>query len=130
MKCPHCNKLIENRKWLDIPELGIKIEKEVHDKNKSWDDLELDKREKELLTIEQCIFLANSKYSKVLKMDGSSSEDDFFIQQPFKLNKKNGYVARFSADDDRADFYCYGDPSDRDSVLGVRFCKARKVVKK
>lgn len=130
MKCPHCNKDF-GTEWLDIPELGIQVEIEVHDKNKSWEDLKLDKREKELLTIEQCIFLANhKKYSKILKMDGSSTQDDFFIQQPFELNKKNNYIARFNAYAGRAGFYCCRDPSGRDSVLGVRFCKARKGVKK
>ena len=71
----------DSKGWLDIPELKISVEIEVHDKNKSWDDLELSKREKELLTVEQCIWLANSKYAKELKMDGSSTNDDFFIQQ-------------------------------------------------
>jgi hypothetical protein len=93
MKCPHCKKEIEDdpSKWLYIPELKISVEIEVHDKNKSWDELNLSKREKELLTVEQCIWLANSKYAKKLKMDGSSSKDDFFIQQPFNLNRENNY---------------------------------------
>ena len=84
MKCPHCKKEIEDNQgeWLDVPELKISVEIEVHDKNKSFDSLGLKDREKELLTAEQCIWLANSKYAKKLKMDGSSSEDDFFIQQP------------------------------------------------
>ena len=42
--------------WLDIPELGISVEIEVHDKNKSWDKLKLKDREDELLTAEQCIY--------------------------------------------------------------------------
>ena len=88
----------ESKDWLDIPELNISVEIEVHDKGKSWNKLGLKDREKELLTTEQCIWLANSKYAKELKMDGSSSNDDFFIQQPFKLNKEKGYVAGFYAD--------------------------------
>jgi hypothetical protein len=108
--------------WLDIPELNISVEINVHDKNKSWDELNLKDREKELLTVEQCIFLANSKYAKELKMDGSSS-DDFFIQQPFNLNRKNGYVARFYADSGYAylgwDWYSF----DSNSTLGVRFVR-------
>ena len=125
MKCPHCKKEIENdpSKWLDIPELKISVEIEVHDKNKSWDKLNLSDREKELLTAEQCIWLANSKYAKQLKMDGSSSEDDFFIQQPFNLSRKNGYVAGFYADSDCANLNCFGDSSDSDSYLGVRFVR-------
>ena len=112
--------------WLDIPELGISVEIEVHDKDKSWDKLNLSEREKELLTVEQCIWLANSKYAKTLKMDGGSDEDDFFIQQPFDLNKKNGYVAGFGADSDYASLDCDGDSSGSDSYLGVRFCKKIK----
>ena len=118
----------DSKGWLDIPELGISVEIEVHDKNKSWNKLGLDERESELLTSEQCIFLANSKYAKQLKMDGSSYKDDFFIQQPFNLSRKNGYVARFYADSYCADLYCYGGSSYSDSDLGVRF--VRKIVKK
>ena len=109
--------------WLDIPELKISVEIEVHDKYKSWDDLGLKDREEELLTSEQCIWLANSKYAKKLKMDGSSSSDDFFIKQPFNLNKKNGYVARFNAVSDYADLVCGRDSSDSSSDLGVRFVR-------
>ncbi len=117
----------DSRGWLDIPKLGISVEVEVHDKNKSWDDLELSKREKELLTSEQCIWLANSKYAKQLKMDGSSSKDDFFIQQPFDLSRKNRYVARFVVYSDYADLYCVRDPDYSSLALGVRF--ARKIKK-
>ncbi len=125
MKCPHCKKEIEEdlTKWLDIPELKISVEIEVHDKNKSFDDLGLKEREKELLTAEQCIWLANSKYAKQLKMDGSSSEDDFFIQQPFNLSRKNGYVARFDTDSDYAVLGCVRDSSYSYSYLGVRFVR-------
>lgn len=115
----------DSKDWLDIPELNISVEIEVHDKNKSWDELNLSDREKELLTAEQCIWLANSKYAKTLKMDGSSSKDDFFIQQPFNLSRKNGYVARFIADSDCADLYCVWDSSDSDSYLGVRFVRKK-----
>lgn len=117
----------DSRGWLDIPELGISVEIEVHDKNKSWNKLGLKNREKELLTAEQCIWLANSKYAKQLKMDGSSSSDDFFIQQPFNLSRKNGYVARFYVDSDYAYLYCSGGADYSDSSLGVRF--TRKILK-
>ena len=119
----------DSKGWLDIPELNISVEIEVHDKNKSWDKLGLAEREKELLTVEQCIWLANSKYAKALKMDGSSSKDDFFIQQPFDLSRKNGYVARFCADSDYADLDCDGGSVDSGSYLGVRFVR-KKILKK
>ncbi len=132
MKCPHCKKEIKDdpSKWLDILELKISVEIEVHDKNKSWDKLELSKREKELLTAEQCIWLANSKYAKTLKMDGSSNDDDFFIQQPFNLSRKNNYVAGFVAVSDYARLGCGWDSSCADSYLGVRFAKKLKVENK
>ena len=114
----------DSKGWLDIPELKISVEIEVHDKDKSWDYLNLSEKEDQLLTYDQCVFLANNpKYSKVLKMDGSSTKDDFFIKQPFDLNRKNGYVAWFCADSDFADLYCYWGASDTGSYLGVRFCK-------
>ena len=115
--------------WLNIPELKISVEIEVHDKDKSWDELRLKDREEELLTSEQCIWLANSKYAKQLKMDGSSSKDDFFIKQPFDLSRKNGYIAWFYANSDYADLGCYVDSSDSDSNLGVRFVRKLKVKK-
>ena len=133
MKCPHCKKEIEEEnqsEWLDIPELKISVELEVHDKDKSFDELGLKNREKELLTAEQCIWLANSKYAKQLKMDGSSSEDDFFIQQPFNLSRKNGYVARFYAGSNYADLICNEYSSNSGSSLGVRFVRKLKVKKK
>jgi len=117
----------DSRGWLDIPELSIAVEIEVHDKDKSWNDLNLKNKEEELLTVEQCIWLANSKYSKQLKMDGSSTKDDFFIQQPFNLSRKNGYVAWFFVDSDCAGLYWNGGSDYSYSSLGARF--ARKILK-
>ena len=120
---------VSNEGWLDIPELNISVEIEVHNKDKSWDELKLSEREDELLTAEQCIWLANSKYAKQLKMDGGSSEDDFFIKQPFDLSRKNNYVAWFYADSDYADLDCDGYSVGSGSSLGVRFCR-KKISKK
>ena len=125
MKCPHCKKEVDNEEWIKIPELGIEVQKDVNNKNKSWDELGLSEKEDQLLTSEQCIWLANSKYAKALKMDGSSSNDDFFIKQPFDLNRKNGYVARFYAGSGCADLYCDWDASDAGSDLGVRFVRKK-----
>ena len=116
----------DSKGWLDIPELKISVEIEVHDKNISWDKLGLSDREDELLTSEEVIWLANSKYSKELKMDGSSRKDDFFIKQPFDLSRKNGYVARFYADSGYAGLDCDGSSSDSYSDLGVRFVRRSK----
>ena len=95
----------------------------MHDKGKSWYKLGLKDREEELLTHDQCVFLANSKYAKQLKMDGSSSKDDFFIKQPFDLSRKNGYVAWFFADSVYCYLDCYRYSGYSYSDLGVRFTK-------
>ena len=117
----------DSKGWLDIPELNISVEIEVHDKNKSWDKLGLKDREKELLNYDQCIKIANiPKYAKILKMDGSSSEDDFFIQQPFDLSRKNGYVARFYTYSDCAYLNCFWYSDYSYSTLGVRFVRPLK----
>src|SRR3990167_10144459 len=104
---------LENQNsWLDIPELGISVEIKVHDKGKSWKNCIKEGifKEEDLLTVEQVIFLVNhEEYSKILKMDGSSSSDDFFIQQIFKLNKEKGLVARFVAYSGRAGLGCLED---------------------
>jgi hypothetical protein len=115
----------DKSKWLNIPELNIEVEIEVHDKDKSWDELGLKDREDELLTVEQCIWLANSKYAKQLKMDGSSNQDDFFIKQPFNSNKAKGYVAGFYSDGDRSGFYSVGYSDYADSFRGVRFVRKK-----
>ena len=119
--------------WLDIPELKISVEIEVHDKNKSYDNLGLKDREDELLTHEEVVWLANSKYAKQLKMDGSSSKDDFFFKQPFDLSRKNGYVAWFYTDSGFAYLYCGRYSSGSGSNLGVRFVRRKskksKVIK-
>lgn len=117
--------------WLKVPELGIEVEIEVHDKNKSWNELNLSSKENQLLTAEQCIFLANNeKYAKILKMDGSSSDDDFYIQQPFNYNKKKGYVADFDVNSNRANLNCNRNADYSDSDRGVRFVrKISKAVK-
>ncbi len=112
--------------WLDVPELKISVEIEVHDKNRSWDKLGLSEKEDELLTYEEIIWLANSKYAKQLKMDGSSTRDDFFFKQPFDLNRKNGYVAGFYANSGCAYLDGGRDSSDSDSYLGVRFVRRTK----
>ncbi len=120
----------DSNRWLDIPELNISVEIEVHNKNSSWDNLGLSERKSELLTHEEVIWLANSKYAKQLKMDGSSSKDDFLFKQPFDLSRKNGYVARFYANSDYAYLDCYWDSSYSDSYLGVRFVRRTKGGKK
>ncbi len=120
----------DSKGWLDIPELKISVEIEVHDKDNSWDDLELSEKEDQLLTYEQVVWLSNSKYAKQLKMDGSSSKDDFFFKQPFDLNRKNNLVARFFAGSDVCGLGCGRYSWGSGSYLGVRFCKKISKAKK
>jgi len=118
----------EERKtdWIDVQELGIEVEREVHDKGKSWNKLKLSEREDELLTYDQCVFLMNSqKYNKILKMDGSSSKDDFFIKQYSDLSKANGYVAWFCAGSGFSYLSSGGDSGVSVSYLGVRFARKK-----
>ena len=124
--------IIPNSNFLYIPSIDKEVEIEVHDKNKSWDDLKQqygEDFEKQLLTRQECeTILKDSEISKLLKMDGSSNDDDFFIQQPFNLNRKNGYIAQFDADSDSVYLYCRVNSYDSGSTLGVRF--VRKILKK
>lgn len=115
-----------SKRWLDVSDVlgkGYEVEIEVHDKNKSWDDLDLKYGDERLLNIEQVIKLANSKHAKILKMDGISSKDDFFIDQPFEFNKKKGKVARFYAVSDGLDLIAGGNSVGSYSYLGVRFVR-------
>jgi hypothetical protein len=127
---------IPDSKYLDIPELSTKeytfqVEINVHDKNKSWKELNLSEREHDLLTYDQCVLLANNpKYSKILKMDGSSRNDDFFVQQPFELNRRSGYIAGFVAGSDLAYLNCWDGSGGHNSSLGVRFVRKKFLASK
>ena len=113
--------------WLDVSDVipNCEVELNVHDKNKSYDDLGLKNKEDQLLTVEQCIALANSKYAIQLKMDGSSSNDDFFIKQPFNRNREKGYVADFWGDRDGSYFGSFRDSSVAYDCRGVRFVRKK-----
>jgi hypothetical protein len=117
----------DKNEWLDVSDVlpNCEVELTVHDKNKSWDDLGLKDKENQLLTVEQCIALANSKYASQLKMDGSSSNDDFFIKQPFNLNRSKGYVAVFYCGGDGSCFGSDWDSDDAVSCRGVRLIREK-----
>ena len=133
MKCPTCGHAmktppkIKSGDWIYIPELRVYVEKEVHDKGKSYDDLkEIYGKdfEKMLLTKSQVEVLNASKtYRKIFKM--RTWNNDFFIQQYNQENKKAGYVAGFYSvrfwsffGSDRYSYYA-------DSVRGVRFVRKK-----
>ena len=120
-------KQVNTSEWLDVSDVlpNCEVELIVHDKNKSYDTLGLKDKEEQLLTVEQCIALANSKYASQLKMDGSLSNDDFFIQQPFNVNKSKGLVADFYSGRCGSDFYSGRDSSVAYDYRGVRFVRKK-----
>ncbi len=116
----------DSKDWLDVSDVlgeGYEVEIKVHDKNKSWNDLGLEYEDERLLDIDQVRELSNSKHAKILKMDVSSSEDDFFIDQPFEFNRKKGLVARFIADSYGLDLDTVRNSDYSVSYLGVRFVR-------
>ena len=104
MKCKCCGQEIvkplkvSKDNWIWIPELKVYVEKDVHHKNYSYDQLkEIYGKgfEKMLLTKSQVEFLKDhSEYSKIFKLKHTWT-NDFFIQQYDADNKKEGYVAVF-----------------------------------
>ncbi len=118
--------------WIKIPETDYEVTKQVLHKDKSYDEImKLKKPEEELLTLKMIgIICEHPDLIKELKMDSSSTNDDFFFKQPFPQNEKIGRVARFYADSDYAGLGCDGDSDDSDSNLGVRFVRALKGKKK
>ena len=113
--------------WIKIPNTDYEVTKDVLHKGKSYDEImELKKPEEELLTLKiMGIICEDPSLLKVLKMDSSSTKDDFFFKQPFPQNEKKGYVARFYAYSDYANLVCFEDSSYSDSYLGVRFLRKK-----
>ncbi len=118
--------------WIRIPNTNYEITKDVLHKGKSYNEIiQLKKPEEELLDLE--IIGKICKYPellKELKMDSSSTKDDFFFKQPFPQNEKRGRVAWFYAVSVCAGLYCGGGSSYSDSDLGVRFVRRTKGGKK
>jgi hypothetical protein len=136
VKCSKCGQEIVKPKgklkddkdgWIYIPELEVYVEKDVHDKGKSYDELneKYGKNfEKMLLTKSQTEVLDASKtYRKIFKM--RTLNNDFFIQQYNEENKKHGYVAVFYSVRGRSGF-----DSDWDSWYAYDFRGVRFVRKK
>jgi len=117
----------EKSEWIGIPGTDYEVTKNVLHKGKSYDKImQLKKPEEELLTLKMIgIICENPDLLKELKMDSSSTNDDFFFKQPFPQNKERDYVARFYADSDCAYLYCDRDSSVAYSVLGVRFVRKK-----
>jgi hypothetical protein len=121
------SKLTESGNWVWVEELKLYVEKDVHDKGKSWNDLKEKygkNFEKMLLTRQQVEVLdAIPNYRRIFKM--RTLNNDFFIQQYNEDNKKRGYVADFYAGAVGSGFYSGGSPADADSCRGVRFCRKK-----
>ena len=117
----------DKSEWLYIPELKIEIQTKIHHKNKSYDDLvkEFGKEylEEHLPSYAQLQLLRNNK--KYCKSLGLISTWEF-VKQEDEISRKNGYVARFSADSGWAYLGCARDPDYSDSTLGVRFVRKKK----
>jgi len=124
-------------KWIPIPETDYEVTKDVLHKGKSYDEIiKLKKQEEELLTLKMIgIICEHPDLLKELKMDSSSTKDDFFFKQPFPNNEEIGRAARFVANSNFAFLYCGGYSDYSYSGLGVRFVrklskKSKKGVKK
>ena len=117
----------DKTEWISIPETDYEVTKDVLHKGKSYNEIiKLKKPEEELLTLKLIgIICEHPNLIKQLKMDSSSTKDDFFFKQPFLQNDKKGYVARFYAYSDYADLGCYEFSDNSYSALGVRFVRKK-----
>ena len=118
----------DKTEWISIPETNYEVTKDVLYKGKSYDEImKLKKLEEELLTLKMIgIICENPQLIKELKMDSSSTKDDFFFKQPFPQNQEKGYVARFYTYSDCAYLNCFWYSDYSYSTLGVRFVRPLK----
>ena len=112
--------IVEERKTLVVN--GWEIETEIHHKGKTYVECEADcPKGWEIPTYFLLQELRNSKHAEELHLIDTWE----FVQNPDTISKKNNYVARFNAIAGRAGLDGYGDPSDTDADLGVRFCRKK-----
>ena len=118
--------------WIKIPDTNYEVTKDVIHKGKSYNEImKLKKDNEELLTLKIIgIICEHPNLIEELKMDSSSTKDDFFFKQPFPQNEERGRVAGFYAGSGYAYLGCDGGSSDSDSGLGVRFVRRTKGEKK
>jgi hypothetical protein len=118
--------MTKENNWLYIPEINKDVEVSVHDKDKSFDDLKViyGEFEDKLLTKEEVLTIQKlPEVSKILKMDCSSSNDDFYIKQYNEECRERGLVAVFYADSGGSGLDCGRYSVYRVSYCGVRFCR-------
>jgi hypothetical protein len=114
--------------WVRIPETEYEVTLEVLHKNKTYKECQdLTPEGCEIIDLEMIgKIVKNLELKKKLKMDGSSTNDDFYFQQPFP-EKNINRVARFYADSDGCDLDCDWGADYSGSNRGVRF--VRKISK-
>jgi hypothetical protein len=107
-------------KWFDIPEKGIQMTKLIH-QGKTYSEIKsLLKKGEEIASYQLLQDLRNDdKYRDLLGLNDTWA----FVPNPDKISEKNGYVAWFFADSDRALLDCYGNPALADASLGVFFVR-------
>jgi len=116
----------DKSEWIYIPELKIEIQKSIHHKNKSYNDLvkEFGKEyiEEHLPTYAQLQFLRNSvKYKEVLSLIDTWE----FIKQEDDISRDKKYVAGFVAGPGYVGLSCDGLPGSASPSLGVRFVRKK-----
>jgi hypothetical protein len=126
----------ENKNQLiEVSGTDYVVEKDVHHKNKSYNELKEEFGEhflnEHLITLYLFEKISeNKELLKTLKMDGSSSHDDFFIKQPLVNLAELGKVAMVCVGSCYACLNCRVDDDNHDSTLGVRFCFKKSEIKK
>ena len=118
--CKHCgSELKELAKTIKVKELNIEIETEIHDKGKTFNEIKIPKGWR-LPTYFELQTLRNDKrYRYNLNLLDTWE----FVEQLDEMCKKKDYIAWFGAYSGGAVLGCYGDPSDSDAGLGVRFVR-------
>ncbi len=115
--------MINKKDCLEISELNIIIEKNIHHKNKTYAECEKDcPKGWQIPTYKILQWLRNSEYRDELNLLDTWE----FMQNPDDISKKNGYIARFIVNSDRGRLYCDGDASYFLNDFGVRYMKILK----
>jgi hypothetical protein len=125
---------------LFVKELNLEVEINVTHKNESFNQIMNSNDIKEKIkkgwrlislcnknNVNELAFLENNEtYRKILKLDSSSTKDDFFVEQIFKRNKEQNYISRFYSYSVRHDLDFSGDANGSLDYLGVRLCRERR----
>jgi hypothetical protein len=129
--CKHCgHEIVEQSgntikikgKEIELP-YDLEVEIEVTQKGAKLKDIKIPKGWS-LLNCDEVVKLANSKYAKQLKMDGSFYDEDFFIERLSEFHMKKGRIAWFGSGSRRVDLDW--DPALSGDGLGIRFCRRIK----